>query len=267
MDASPLNRLPPELRLQIYERVFSTSEPIRIASEDMTTSHHASQTCKIRGHEATPHTRIDCHTRRYHSRQPRDPNITALSSAGNAFALTQTCSQVRRETNGLVFAHSHFVIDWCRFRYTLAGHYSSDALQLWDNFLVAIGPENAASLTNVAFVAAATAPSFSGLAFASYLCTALRRLFEWSTGNGKLRSTITFDLIFVTGHPSSNHWRDLVLVFDPARLSESIADAKADVDEELKLCKTIDFGRTGLEGVRGQLVRLQQAFPERKVEA
>ncbi|KAK5118253.1 hypothetical protein LTR85_008233 [Meristemomyces frigidus] len=122
MDASPLNRLPPELRNQIFELAANHSTPV-IVNPDSS----------------------GFHTRLLSS-------AAADSQIANLAPLTLTCRQISPETAGLFLSCNTFAIrsdeKGCNVWDFLG---PAEALNWLERFTTALGQENASALRDVVF--------------------------------------------------------------------------------------------------------------------
>ena len=111
MDASPLGRLPAELRNRIYELVliFPTFIEIEPSSQ--------------------------------HAERPKAPEL--LGSNPNTFALVKTCKQVHSESSAIIYADNTFDFsDW---------EQPSQSLRCFNDFIHEIGLTNTAALRAIEF--------------------------------------------------------------------------------------------------------------------
>lgn len=257
MEASLLQRLPPELRAQVYELVFSTSEPIRVVPK-AAFRYYAKQRCRLRCKAQRCHNRRDCQL------YPL-PKMPMLLVVGNVSALTQTCRQIRQESSKLFFIRSNFEIGCERFDRNCDpvgfDGGNAGALEIWDSFLDAIGPDNATALKHVAFrtrmdVRRVNSPHF---------LTCLHRLVVWSKGRTNTRITIKVTLRYMTRLPlpDGSRMRNIPVDIDLSRLHESIAEVVAAVEDSMKQCKPAqNWLRSSVSEIREALASLQQAVSE-----
>lgn len=112
MDASPLCRLPAELRNRIYGLVLALALPIVIGPSSQ------------------------------HDQRPK--TLWLITWSPNIFALVKTCKQVHSESNLMIYADNTFEFsDWVK---------PEQSLQCFNDFVHLIGSTNAAALRTAQFV-------------------------------------------------------------------------------------------------------------------
>jgi len=111
MNVSPLKRLPPELRLLVYEYMLSTNEQIGITSTYQLGEHYRDAPCRYGKHERGPHNHPDCPYNVFLQRPFQVVDKLVLLNVKQSLAISQTCRKIRRESTLLVFSCSRFDLD------------------------------------------------------------------------------------------------------------------------------------------------------------